>query len=132
MYHNPQATTVSSHSHDEEVDSDRGLENAYLPDPRTTLNKLHVVSAGSRDIGSSAPGPVSSRTRRKLTQGLRDGRQVSLSAEVHASEESSDEEEFEQAVTVSRQSERMDRVDQCSGADGEAVVAISKDIITNL
>ena len=46
---------------------------------------------------------------------------MTLSAEVHASEESSDEDEFEQAVTVTRQTERLDQVHRHSGADREAI-----------
>ena len=45
---------------------------------------------------------------------------MTLSAEVHAGEESSDEDEFEQAVAVTRQSERLDQVHQHSGADRDA------------
>jgi len=108
-------TTVVTRGHGEETDYDRRPENAYPSDLQMAPNKYYVASAGSRDNGSIAPGPVSSRTRRKLTQALKEGRQVTLSAEVYGSEESSDKEEFEQAVTVAGQSERMDRVSQRSG-----------------
>ena len=45
---------------------------------------------------------------------------MTLSAEVHASEESSDEDEFEQAVAATRQSERLNQVHRHNGADREA------------
>ena len=102
-----------------------GWKTLTPPDPQAALNKLHVASAGSRDTRSSDPGPVASRTRRKLTQALKDARHVTLSAEVHASEESSDEDEFEQAVAVTRQSERLDQVHRHSGADREAAATNS-------
>jgi len=106
-------TAVVTHSHSKETDSDRIMLTPPPPDSQAALNKFYIASTGSHDNGSGVPGPV----RRKLVQALREGQQVTLSAEVHRSEESSNEEEFEQAVTVASQSERMDQVNQRSGGD---------------
>ena len=45
---------------------------------------------------------------------------MTIPAEVHRSEGSCDEDEFEQAVTVTNQSERTDQVYQRSGGDRDA------------
>ena len=74
-------------------------------------------TAGSRDIGFSTQDPVLSRTRRKLSQALKDARQGVTSAEMQASDESSDEDDVEYAVAMVGQTERVDQSVQCSGTD---------------
>jgi len=88
------------------------------PGPRATLRKSIVATAGSCDHDSSAPAPVSSRTRKKLMLSHRDGSQTVTSAEVHCSEGSSDEDEYEQAVTVGGRCEKLDAASQCNDTVG--------------
>jgi len=117
----PAATEVSC-SHDEEFYSDRGPEKVNPPDPNAALMyKYFVANDGSHDKGSTAPEPISSRTRRKLLQAGKDGRQVVTSADVCNAMGSSSEEEIEQATATARKSERLFRDSRLSGVGGDRV-----------
>jgi len=94
------------------------------PDPRATLNKLLVATAGSRDHDSSAPAPVSSRTRRKLMLSHREDEQAVVSAEVHRSDESSDEGEYVQTVAVGGRQGKLDAVSQCIDTAGGVAATV--------
>jgi len=88
------------------------------PGPRVTLNKSTVATAGSHDHEFSAPAPVSSRTRRKLMLAHREDGQAVVSADVHASDESSDEGEYCQTVAVGGRLEKLDAASLCNDTAG--------------
>lgn len=79
------------------------------PDSQAALNKFYVAGTGSRDNGPGVPDPISSRTTRKLAQANRDGKQVTVSAEVHEDEKSSDEDEDGQIVSATKPPTRMEQ-----------------------
>ena len=119
MYSDTSEATTVPCGHKGGAVSDGGIERDQSPGPCATLKKSIVATAGSRDHESSAPAPVSSRTRKKLMLLHQDGRQAVTSAEVHRSEESSDEDEYEQAVTVGGRCEKLDAAIQCNDTVGE-------------
>ena len=86
------------------------------------MYKYFVANDGSHDKRFTAPEPVSSRTRRKLLQARKDGRQVTTSTEVCKSIESSSEEENLQAVAMAEKSERMVHDSRLSGVGGDGSV----------
>jgi len=97
-----------------------GGRKTFTPDPEVALMyKYFVASDRSHDKGSTAPEPVSSRTRRKLLQARKDGWQVTTSAEVYNEMESSSEEENVQAVATAERSERLIRDSRLSGVGGD-------------
>ena len=101
-----EAATVSC-GHLEGAGSDRGVV-CIPPDPQATLNKLVVADARSRDHDFSNLAPVSSRTRRKLMLEHRKvGHEVEF-ADVHASDESSDEGVYYQTVAVGGRQGKLD------------------------
>ena len=82
----------------------------YPPDPQATLNKC-IVAAGSRDHDLSNQAPVSSRTRRKLMLQHRDDEHEDEFDDEHASDVSSDEDTYYQAVAVGGRQGKLD----CAG-----------------
>jgi len=118
MYSDTNEATAVSCGHNGGAVSDGGIDWEKNPGPRATLKKSIVATAGSRDHDSSAPAPVSGRTRKKLMLSHQDRRQAVTSAEVHCSEGSSDEDEYEQAVTVGGRCEKLDAAIQCNDTVG--------------
>ena len=91
MYSDTSEATTVPCGHKGGAVSDGDIERDQPPGPRATLKKSIVATAGSRDHDSSAPAPVSSRMRRKLMLSHWEDEQAVIFAEVHRSEESSDE-----------------------------------------
>jgi len=99
----------------------KGGQKTFPPsDPEAALMyKYFVTNDGSHDKGSTAPEPVSSRTRRKLLQARKDRRQVTTSPEVCNEMESSSEEENVQAAATAKRSERLIHDCRLSGVGGD-------------
>ena len=95
------------------------------PDPEAALMyKCFVANDVSHDKGFTAPESVSSRSRRKLLQARKDGRQVTTSAEVCNEMESLSEEENLHAVAMAEKSERLVRDSRLGGVGGDGGTTI--------
>jgi len=98
------AATEVPCSHGEGFFSDQGPENVNPPEPIAALNeKCFVTHDKPHDNRFIIPEPISSRTRRKLQLGKRDGSQATSNVEMNSEmEPSSEDEEDEENATCCR------------------------------